>query len=1136
MEFVKIHNRNNFLLSEIPIINPFSRRYNIWWKLNKKRCIEGLWSIDDKNTKIDLVDEKLIFPKSDKWRYIPPTVYFYVNFGNILRNKKGTTSGAKRLMRPNLDDIEWEFGYNWIEARGFSGFEFDDMYSCNTFLLENITDDALINRCLDEKGEAIPILYNNFFKKDGSRKEYIPCKKYIRQLFNKNLGRPVYGNVPKNLMILGTRDGGKDLFEDQTVRYQNGEKIKIKYVQIGDKIYGSDGKLTTVLTKDCYNDQIQYEVEFLDNRKIICGGGHLWEVTKVGNKNCKVVETKEMFKKFIYSRKDNKGVTYIYKVKQTNPIDYNEKDLPIHPYILGALLGDGTMTTLTPKIACNDLEILEKFKSILGSKYSFKYDTSTNNNYTISYNINTQRFLNDNPLKKAIFENNLNVKGEAKYIPELYKTASIEQRLELVKGLMDTDGSSNKEGSSEFTNKSKKLIDGLAEVLRSLGIKCQIGIDNRTGQEGNIKGHKYIRGVYYRLYINTTVPIFHVKRKLENQLKKKYKKAHDFTVIKNIKKLNVMPSVCIGVDAKDNCFLTDNYVVTHNSYLVANQGIAHELLFDGLRYYDNEGLKENLPIAEIVVGAAISDKSRDLLNKVKYTLDNLPGAWKKGTSYEIPCPLFKHMGGSISPNKDWRNEYQIKRGGDWKKFTGSFIKHRIFTTENPEAAAGGRPGTIVLEEVGLISNLLTIQGSNEAAQNDGGEKFGSSLYIGTAGNMEKILEPETIFNEPAGYDFLEFDDVWENTGKKICWFIPATHMSRKFKDKNGNTKIGEATKFFLERRKKKKKGVSSKALDSEMMNYPMKPSEMFLNKTNNKFPIADVKIRIRDLSSPNNNELKYSLKGLYGINSDGKVNFEQDKKARPIYDYPLNKSNTVSMEGCIQIFEPPIKNESNEVPNGIYIAGLDPINEDGNDDIHRSLQSFYLMNLLTDRIVVEYTGRTKFAKDFYEQIRRILIDYNATLLYENQKKGIYTYFDQKNCLYLLEDTPIALRDIEAQRGSFTGNKSKGVYATPKINFWGQQELLPNYLESKAYNTENNITNLQIFKSIAGLKEMVRYNGNKINTDRISSLGILMIARELKLKTKVNLKKKKKRIVNDSFFNRFNSSNINNMGNQMRSND
>jgi hypothetical protein len=766
MEFIKINNRKNFLLSEVPVINPYSRKYTTWWKEDKKRCIEGLWSVDDENINLDIKevtpDENI---KSNKWRWIPPNTYFYVNHGHIYKNIKGTTSGAKRIGRPDLDDIEWEFGYNWIEARGFSGFEFDDRFSCNRFLLEkDYTNEDLLRRCMDENGEIIDLLWSNYFRSNGERKEYVPAREYLRRYFNKPMGRPIYGNIPKNLMILGTRDGGK-------------------------------------------------------------------------------------------------------------------------------------------------------------------------------------------------------------------------------------------------------------------------------------------------------------------------------------------------------------------SYLVANQTILHELIFDGLRYYDKANPLQNSS-AEIVVGASISDKSRDLLSKVKLSMDELPGGWKKGTSEEIRSPYFKHMSGSLTPNKEWYHMYRKKVGGDWKDVgTNSKIKHRIFTTENPEAAAGGRPGTIVVEEVGLVGNILSIHASNDAAQNDGGEKFGSSLYIGTAGNMEKIIEAELIFNDPKGFDFLEFNNDWEDGGK-ICWFIPATYMARKFKDGNGNTIVESALKHFEKRRKNKKKAASKKALDGELMNYPLKPSEMFISKSNSKFNIHDTKVRIKDLLSGNNNELKLSLKGYYEIDGESGVpKFRIDKNARPVTEFPLKKGSG-SIEGCIEIFETPIKNAEGFVPSNIYAAALDPVDDDDNNKVSSSLQSTFIINLLTDRIVAEYTGRTKFAKDYYEQVRRMLIDYNATLLYENQKKGVFTHFDQKNSLYLLEDTPHALRDIDLQKGSSVGNKGKGIYATDKINYWGQQDLLPGYLDKQAYNREPGVTNIQIFKSLGALREMLFYDG-KINTDRISSLGLLMISRELKLKHKTDINKKRKRLSDDPFFNRHN---------------
>lgn len=769
MRFLRIKNRKNFLLESVPVYNPYSRIYIPWWAEQKKRCIEGFWSIDSQEVNVDIRDINPDFPEeSDSWRWIPPNTYFYANYGTILRNKRGTTSGAKLPMRPSLDDVEWEFGYNWLEARGFSGFEFDDEYSCNRHLLdEDLTDEDLKERCKDEDENIIPILYNNYFKKDGKRKTFVPAREYIRKTFNKPMGRPIYGNIPRNMMILGTRDGGK-------------------------------------------------------------------------------------------------------------------------------------------------------------------------------------------------------------------------------------------------------------------------------------------------------------------------------------------------------------------SYLVANQGIAHELIFDGMRYYDVN--KDNItPTAELVVGASISDKSRDLMDKVKLTINNMPGTWRKGHTDEFPMAFFKHMSGSTGANKEWRHIYKKKIAGNWEDAgTDSKIKHRVFTTENPEAAAGGRPGTIVLEEVGLVPNLISIHSSNDAAQNDGGEKFGSTLYIGTAGNMEKIIEAEEVFNNPKTYDFLEFDNIWEEENHSIAWFIPATHMSRRFKDEQGNTKVDEALKHYEARRVKKSEGASKKALEGEMLNYPLKPSEMFMTKDLNKFPTNDIKIRIRDLLSPNNDELKNTYKGFMVLNNDGTAGFEEDSSLKPIREYPI-RDKTTKLDGCIEIFSMPMRDEDGRVLPNIYGASLDPVDDDGNEKISASLQSTFVINFLTGEIVAEYTGRTKSVKDYYEQVRRLLLFYNAKILYENQKKGIYTHFDQKNSLYLLEDTPKQLKDVQTTKIVESGNKSKGVWANTEINHWGQQEILPNYLEAVAYGEES-VMRLQKFKSLGALREMLYYDGTKkVNTDRISSLGLLMIYKELRFKrTSSASKKRPKKLANDPFFNRHES--------------
>jgi len=549
------------------------------------------------------------------------------------------------------------------------------------------------------------------------------------------------------------------------------------------------------------------------------------------------------------------------------------------------------------------------------------------------------------------------------------------------------------------------------------------------------------------------------------------------------------------------------------SYSIAGV-IVHELLMDGLKTYE---LGQKIPVSKQFVGSGISGKSHDLMKKIKIMVENLPGTWKPGTEDTIPSPLFKQMKGSIKPNNKWIHEYLKRSGAGWETVGSlSEITHGVWTTENPEAAAGERYTFVVCEEVGLTPGIFTIHGSNSAAQMQGTIQMGTAIYIGTGGNVEKILESEMLFTDPSTYNMLQFEDTYEGSGK-IGRFFSVIYKDEEFKDENGNTNETKATEFYLKKRKRLEESNNRRALDMEMLNYPMKPSEMFLNKTSNKFPIADIKIRIRDLISNNNEELKRTYIGFYGINQDGTVKFEEDKSARPIHEFPLNKDNA-SLIGAVEMFEPPVKNNAGNVPAGIYASSLDPVDDDGNEKASQSLQSFYIINLLTDRIVLEYTARTKFAKHYYEQVRRILIDYNTSVLYENQKKGFYTYFDQKNCLYLLEDTPQALKDSEAQRGSFMGNKSKGIYATDKLNYWGQQELLPNYLESQAYGAEDGVTNLQVLKSLGALKEMVYYNG-KINTDRISSLGLLMIIRELKLKHKVQIKQRVRKITNDPFFKR-----------------
>lgn len=1089
--FPTIYNNSNYRVKTITSYHPESMKYISYWRMHKKRVFEGCWIPDTKEVNIDLNIEipynELLAKGIKQWRWIPPGLYFYLNFGTILHKPENAPRTApKQRIRPYLSDLELAFFYNWVEARGFSGFEDDEEYTCNRDLI--IPD--------------LEIYHPSCYNSKGDLKKYLSAREYLRRLSDKPLGRHLYWNEAKNLMLLSARGLGKDLEENTPVYSVNRGKIPIKLIEVGEYIYDADGLPTKVIDRFDFNNQMQYKITLADGRDIIAGEGHLWSVIDNAGKELIIntAKIRDNYKAHIRKKYNgNYNFDSRYFIPMNKGIQSPDVELPIDPYFLGIWLGDGNshntgITTVDEEIK----EMVYKYSKIFENhKVTINQNkTKTCPTYTIT-NPGVSTHIKGNKLLELLRDLNL---INNKHIPEIYLNSSFNQRLELLKGLMDSDGYLDKGGRHvEFSSSIEQLALDTIRLARSLGIRTEYS--TRIPHYKNKSGEKVFGKLNYRIRVKPTFNIFKLTRKAElfsPDFGNYSKSTHTKVAIKNVEEIGIRPSVCIAVDNKNKLFLAGEYIVTHNSFLAAVGVALHEILTDGSKYYSEQALKDP-PKNEIYVGSGMASKSSEMLAKTLDAMGNLPGTWKPGTSEESPAPLFKHMSGSLAPNNiknPWRHEYEKKIGGEYKKIgSGSNIKHGTFTTENPEATAGGRYSVIIIEEVGLTNMLLTVLGSSDATmRTDGTDKYGSAFMLGTGGSVEKIVESEIVFRDPSGFDCLEFDDEWENTGK-IGWFIPAYYADRKYKDSEGNTIIDKAFQNYEERRKLKKKAKSSSALDLEMMNYPLIPSEMFLTKTSNNYPIADLKHRLAELAT-NDKILNSTWKGRFGINSDGKVEWK-NTDARPIREFPL-KSDYSNMEGACEMFYPPQSDENGEIASGRYIASLDPVDEDDNSDVTTSLQSFLIMDTYLDRIVFEYSGRTKFAKDFYEQCRRALIYYKAALLYENQKKGVFTYFDTKNSLYLLADTPKALRDMDMQKISGVGNKTKGVYATPAINKWGREELGPAWMNSQAVGKPEGVNNAMVQKSPAFIREAILYNPN-LNTDRISAFGILMIFRELRLK-------------------------------------
>lgn len=550
------------------------------------------------------------------------------------------------------------------------------------------------------------------------------------------------------------------------------------------------------------------------------------------------------------------------------------------------------------------------------------------------------------------------------------------------------------------------------------------------------------------------------------------------------------------------------------SFFCADGVILHEFVTDGAKVYNEDSIKNPFK-TEIFVGAALSSKSGDLLDKVTDAHDNLPGAYNKG-NYYVPSPFYKQTSGTLKPNNmsnAFRHEYEKKVGNDWLTFgTRSNIKHGIWTTENPEATAGTRPSVIVVEETGLLPNALQVHASNIPAQNLGTWKFGSSFYIGTGGNVDKIQESEILFKNPEGFNFLAIDDIFEGSGK-IGFFVPAIYGPEEFKDENGNTNIELALDHFLRKREKARKSPHASSLNMEMMNYPLIPSEMFLNASGAMFPQALIKEHLAHVLA---NPHKYHDASYFGnmtFDSNGKVIWIPSDASDLVTAWPIvdNKAK----KGIIQIWEMPVKDASGSVMKNRYIQGTDTYDDD--ESSTTSLGSTFIFDLYTDRIVAEFTGRPR-STEFYEITRMMNIYYAAEHNYENNKKGLFMWYDRKQSLHLLCNNPEYLKgqmDITIHK---EGNKSKGTDANKQTVAHGLSSQL-DWLLEPAYNQDEGVLNLHMIKSVGLLREYLNFTKDG-NYDRISAMNMVAILRNQRIKF-INKKQEEKvnKFLNSGFFER-----------------
>lgn len=359
------------------------------------------------------------------------------------------------------------------------------------------------------------------------------------------------------IFICGAATSGKAQPYDAKVLTPKGF-VQMGSLKVGDTITGADGKPQKVLQIFEQGEREVCRVDFSDGSTTECDYEHLWNVkvsrTKIKRKSA-VMTTRQIINALNNDKSKYSAVKHIY-VPLVKPVGFDYGvNLPIKPYVLGAILGDGCSRIPKSKlrIYTPDKEIIERISS---DGYPLKFIDYSDCGWTFE----------SNDVKESLIKLDLWFKlSYDKFIPKEYLKASVEDRFALLQGLMDTDGYANGHSYAEYSTSSEKLAEDVRTLVLSLGGRCTIStrIPKYTYKGETKEGHKS-----YRVYVSfdnqqCVFSISSKRNKCKNERNKHYNIGREIVGCSHVGKKQCR---CLLVSNPDHLYVTDDFIVTHNTY------------------------------------------------------------------------------------------------------------------------------------------------------------------------------------------------------------------------------------------------------------------------------------------------------------------------------------------------------------------------------------------------------------------------------------------------------------------------------------------------------------------------------------------------------------------------------------------
>ena len=489
------------------------------------------------------------------------------------------------------------------------------------------------------------------------------------------------------------------------------------------------------------------------------------------------------------------------------------------------------------------------------------------------------------------------------------------------------------------------------------------------------------------------------------------------------------------------------------------------------------------PESLTIIGSYLYNYATDTFKKAKRYIDfiNENTAWTKNVlSYE--------------KGRYIQSGYKENINGVWvdKGYLSEIVA--LSYESNPDPSRGKDARFVALEEVGTFPNIQEAYHATEPVTKDGGIKTGIIAMYGTSSMMEHTQQFEEIFYNPTDYNALPFENIWEKEEEDrktyVGFFHPAHWNKVGYMDKNGNSFLKEAYESEMKERASKN---SPQALIGHIVEYPLSPSEAFMQKDQTFFPINELK---RQLSKVINEKLYlHKSTPVHLYYDEGKVKYEvifDRDKIEPLYFYN-QKANDYS--GVVLMYEPPIDNP----PFGLYKIGYDPYAQDKGESLAAIYvyKGFLKGDQSRDKIVASYVGRPQDIEETNRIALMLAELYNTEVMYENMFIHVKHYFRKKNKLNRLAAQPDgiiskAIKESRVQR-------IYGIHMTPQIKEAGEKYIAQWLMTERDFVEGDDgqataVYNYELIYDPGLLQELIKYN-RKVNTDRVIALMMVMFQKE-----------------------------------------